>query len=97
MSEQNLPNEPRKLGKSAGNRGLGRKKGVPNKIPAALKETILKALDAAGGVDYLAEQAMVNPQAFMALLGKALPQDIRGTLATIPITPEQADRIINGD
>lgn len=77
--------------------GPGRPKGCPNKMPAALKETILRALDKAGGVDYLADQAVSNPQAFLALLGKALPQDVRATIGAFPLTAEQADRVVNGD
>jgi len=56
----------------------GRKKGVPNKITKALKEMILGALDEAGGQEYLKKQAIANPVAFMALLGKVLPAEIKG-------------------
>lgn len=51
----------------------GRQAGVPNKVGAELKEMIMAALDDAGGVSYLVKQAVENPQAFMALLGKVLP------------------------
>lgn len=54
----------------------GRKAGVPNKINADLKEMILGALQAAGGMDYLTEQALSNPTSFMALIGKVLPKDV---------------------
>lgn len=54
----------------------GRKAGVPNKINADVKEMILGALQAAGGMDYLTEQALANPTAFMALIGKVLPKDV---------------------
>ena len=37
---------------------------------------ILNALDAAGGEQYLQEQAAENPSAFIALLGKVLPKDV---------------------
>jgi hypothetical protein len=70
--------EARKIGasaKQAGNRGLGRKKGTPNKINAALKDMILGALSDAGGQAYLAGQAAANPNAFMALVGRVLPLD----------------------
>ena len=43
--------------KKAGNRGVGRTKGVPNKVTKELKEMILGALDDAGGQAYLARQA----------------------------------------
>lgn len=55
----------------------GRKKGTPNKASADLRAAILAALDAAGGGQYLAEQAQKNPTAFLALLGKTLPKDIK--------------------
>ena len=69
--------------KNPGNAGKGRKAGVPNKVPAALKQMILTALDGAGGVDYLIEQAHANPGAFLALIGKVLPT----TLASDPNDP----------
>lgn len=67
----------RKLGESRrGNAGRGRKSGSKNKIPKALKDMILGALEAAGGQDYLLEQAKENPGAFMSLLGKVLPSEL---------------------
>ena len=60
------------------NAGKGRKKGVPNKNTAALKDMILGALDKAGGVDYLQEQAETNPTAFLTLVGKVLPLQVHG-------------------
>jgi len=75
----------RKIGGSAGNRGKGRKKGVPNRTTALLKDAILKAADQAGDkvgneglVSYLELQASENPGPFMALLGKVLPMQIAG-------------------
>lgn len=62
--------------------GAGRPKGSPNKLPRALKESILEAAERAGGpegtVGYLTTQATVNPTAFMTLLGKVLPMQITG-------------------
>lgn len=58
--------------------GIGRKKGVPNKITKELKEMILGALSDVGGQKYLALQAKKQPVAFMALLGKVLPHQIAG-------------------
>lgn len=72
--------ESRKVGGSAGNRGKGRKKGVPNKIPAALKDMILQALNNKGGVEYLEVQADENPVAFLSLVGKVLPLQVDGDL-----------------
>jgi hypothetical protein len=63
--------------KRAGNRGVGRVKGVPNKVTKELKEMILGALDDAGGQRYLARQAEENPTAFLTLVGKVLPLSIK--------------------
>ncbi len=60
-----------------GERRGGRQGGTPNKIPKALKEMILEALDRAGGVDYLQQQAVENAPAFLTLVGKVLPKDVR--------------------
>ena len=59
--------------------GAGRKPGVPNKISVDLKAMILGALDKAGGLDYLAEQATKSPGAFLTLIGKVLPTQLQGT------------------
>ena len=64
--------------KSAGNRGKGRKKGVPNKVTKELKEMILGALDKSGGEEYLVKQAEDNPNAFLTLVGKVLPMTVQG-------------------
>jgi hypothetical protein len=82
---------------AAGEKLGGRPKGVPNRVTTALKETILKSLEQAGGPDYLARQADENPAAYMQLLGKVVPQDVNATIQQLPVTPEQADRVINGD
>jgi hypothetical protein len=62
--------------------GMGRKKGVPNKTTALLKDAILRAAEGAGGeeglVGYLQDQAKKNPGPFMSLLGKVLPTQIAG-------------------
>ena len=63
--------------KRAGNRGVGRVKGVPNKVTKELKEMILGALDDAGGQRYLARQAEENPIAFLTLVGKVLPLSVK--------------------
>jgi hypothetical protein len=60
------------------NAGKGRKKGVPNKTTAAIKDMIVQALDKAGGVDYLERQSRENPAAFMTLVGKVLPMQVTG-------------------
>ena len=66
-------------GQSGGRReGSGRKKGVPNKVTALLKDQILQALDELGGVAYLVTLARDNPNAFSALLGRILPTQVTG-------------------
>ena len=61
-----------------GQPGPGRPKGVPNKNTAIIKDMIVQALDAAGGVEYLTRQARENPGPFMTLLGKVLPMQVTG-------------------
>lgn len=59
--------------------GMGRPKGAKNKISGDIKEMILKALDKAGGEDYLLKQALAdNPAPFLALVGKVLPLQLTG-------------------
>ena len=65
-------------GKGGYRPGAGRKKGIPNKLHASVKEAIEAAFTKAGGPDYLARQAVENPQAFMTLLGKLLPTQLTG-------------------
>lgn len=59
-------------------RGRGRPLGTPNRIQAQIKDMIINALDNAGGVKYLTEQAEKNPVAFMGLVGKVLPLQVTG-------------------
>lgn len=53
------------------------KHGSPKNV-LMLRDMILKALDKAGGEDYLFEQATKNPTAFMSLIGKVLPMQVTG-------------------
>ena len=69
--------EAPKVGGGTGNRGKGRVKGTPNKATKELKDMILGALDKAGGETYLYNQALENPAAFMTLIGRVLPKDIK--------------------
>lgn len=61
------------------NAGKGRGKGAQNKITKDIKEMIRGALDDAGGREYLAQQAIDNPAAFMGLVGKIIPRDVNNT------------------
>lgn len=68
------------------NAGKGRKKGVPNKTTAALKEAILAAAEQVGadgnGEDgltgYLVHIAKNDIKAMAGLLGKVLPMQVTG-------------------
>lgn len=58
----------------------GKPKGAVHKNTKQLKDMILKALDGAGGVEYLQERAN-DPRtaaAFLGLVGKVLPMTIAG-------------------
>lgn len=55
----------------------GRVKGTPNKLTGALKDIILQALSNAGGVTYLEQQAKDNPNAFLSLVGRVLPLQVK--------------------
>jgi hypothetical protein len=58
----------------------GSRKGIPNKVTADIKSMILGALHSAdpkGGQEYLKKQAQANPVAFMGLLGKVIPSEIK--------------------
>ena len=67
-------------GAAAMGAGPGRPKGSHNKVTVELKDMILRALDKAGGLDYLAERA-ADPRtasAFLTLVGKTLPMTVKG-------------------
>lgn len=57
--------------------GPGRPKGIPNKLTMEVKEMVRQALEGAGGVEYLKQQAKSNPGPFLALIGKVIPTDIK--------------------
>lgn len=59
----------------------GRTVGTPNKVTAEIKTAILAAFDTVGGQTYLARQAEDNPVAFLGLLGKILPAEIKAELS----------------
>lgn len=65
----------------------GRRKGTPNKVTATLKDMILQALSNSGGVSYLERQATKNPTAFLALIGRVLPLQVKEDNAE-PIVPK---------
>ena len=61
--------------------GLGRPKGAQNKLNRSVKEMVVQALESAGGLHYLATQAQANPAAFLSLVGKLIPAELRTELA----------------
>lgn len=61
-------------------KGGGRPKGVPNKNTKALKDMILGALEGAGGEQYLQQQATDNPNAFLSLIGRVLPTELKSNV-----------------
>ncbi len=71
-----------------GHKTGGRKKGSVNKVTASLKDTILQALSLAGGSTYLLAQAEKNPSAFLSLVGRVLPLQVKdgGAEPTMPTT-----------
>jgi hypothetical protein len=71
-------------GRAGGNAGKGRPKGALNKVTRDIKEMVVGALMAEGGVKYLRQQARDNPTAFMALCGRVMPLQLTGD-ATAPI------------
>ena len=64
----------------------GRQKGTPNRLTGALKDMILQALSNVGGTAYLEEQAAKNPNAFMQLVGRVLPLQVKED-GTDPVVP----------
>lgn len=64
----------------------GRVKNTPNKVTTSVRKMILEALDESGGVRYLVEQAQANPIAFMILIGKVIPTEIKADInATLAV------------
>ncbi len=56
----------------------GSRKGIPNKVNGDVKAMVLKALENVGGSQYLTEQAIENPKAFLSLLARIIPTQIQG-------------------
>ena len=55
----------------------GKPKGAANKLTRELRDMVFEALDNAGGAAYLTRQADESPSAFLALLGKFIPRDMK--------------------
>lgn len=73
--------------------GSGLRKGQSFKKTLELKEMIRGALEGVGGQKYLQERAKENPAAFLTLLGKIIPTELKheGAIGSyeLPLTDEQ--------
>ncbi|MET3560892.1 hypothetical protein ABID39_001608 [Bartonella japonica] len=86
MTTENTEQTPKPIKKNIPPRaGLGRVKGIPNKMTRILKEAVVRAAENAGNkigneglISYLEKQAMECPAAYLALLGKVLPLQVTG-------------------
>lgn len=72
----------------------GRKAGTPNKNNKELKEMILGALSAKRGQAWLEQQMDENPTAFMSLLGKILPQQMKSEITGKDGGPLKYEQVI---
>jgi hypothetical protein len=87
-------NEKQSAGIGKGTPGPGRKKGVPNKNTALIRDLIIQALDNVGGVAYLEEAARSSPTAFLGLIGKVMPVQIEGGDPNKPVGFQMIRRTI---
>lgn len=62
------------------NAGKGRVKGVPNKVTNDVRQMLLASLNAVGGQQYLEEQATANPKAYLSLISKVIPQEVKSQI-----------------
>jgi hypothetical protein len=58
----------------------GRKKGITNKMTKTLKEMLMGSLDAVGGQEYFERQAEANPVAYMTIIGKLIPSELKAEI-----------------
>lgn len=75
---------------SAGNRGKGRKRGVPNKTTIAGREAIAAAFTGIGGVTALIAWANETPTEFFKLWGRAIPAELAHS-GTVRVRLEYVD------
>lgn len=57
---------------------MPRPPGSPNKISSKIKEALEQSFDDVGGVKYLNRMAEAEPKAYLGLLGKIIPKEIKG-------------------
>lgn len=78
-----------------GNKGKGRKKGVPNKLTASAKQAIETAFQGLGGVDALKRWAESDPESFYTKVWvKILPLSVNANVTSVPLTDEERRAII---
>lgn len=63
---------------------MARPKGSKNKLTVEVKDMVRGALEDAGGRKYLLAQAKEKPDAFLRLVGRLIPADVRAELTGIP-------------
>ena len=89
---------------SSGN-PAGRRRGAVNKLNQEIRELIRQALDEEGGAEYLRWAAREHPVAFLSLLGRLVPAEIRGALEIVPVVSirdytgrehERGPRVVKG-
>lgn len=84
--------EPKQGESRRGNAGKGRRAGSRNKLTATVKEAIETAFNNVGGHEYLERMAEDEPKAFLALLGKVIPQQVNANLGlTAGMLPAKID------
>lgn len=71
----------------------GRQKGAQNKITKEIKEMVIQALDEVGGIEYLKQRAIDNPNAFLTLVGKIIPLQVQGDKEN-PLYVQRIERIL---
>ena len=74
--------------------GQGRPKGIPNRVTSDVRAMIHGALDELGGQAYLVQQARENPGAFLTLIGKILPKEIKADVSTVSASPEKLRELL---
>ena len=74
----------------AGQPGPGRPKGCPNKIRKEIAELVRDVIELAGEEKYLLARAKKNPNAFLALVAKLMPTNIK---AEVEVTGDRASRL----
>lgn len=72
----------------------GRKAGSKNKITREIKEMVEGALHELGGVKWLTQAARAEPAAFLGLIGKLIPKDIKLTHRFDNLSDAELDRQI---